>query len=501
MPAVAPPLAATATPPGAAYRRHQPETTALYEVVRDNLETLYGAIDDGAIAVRIPKHARKELEAYLDCGLLCRGFARLRCARCGESLLVAFSCKGRGFCPSCMGRRMCATAANLIERVLPQSGLRQWVLTFPFSWRRRLAQDGALLGRLTRIFEDTVHTFYAERAAEESISGAKTGSVTAVQRTSSDLRLNPHLHLVALDGAYHERGAELAWQALGHLKTSEVGEVLERTVRRIEKHLRRRGLVGVDGVADPSAEGDADPESNLAASAVSGQAPPAGPQWVRGLQPLESHALAYDKPLCASLDGFTLHAATRAGALDQTGREALLRYVLRPPIAQERLERRPDGLVRITLKKAYADGTVAVDMDPLSLLCRLATSVPPPRFHTVRYAGVLASASPWRSRIAPKPPPQTGEPETPKRTGGYRPWAELLARTFSVDVLACPRCQGRLKLLAMVTDPASITRYLAAVGEATELPRRSPSRGPPYWKSRVLRRQAPGDEDGCHSGA
>jgi hypothetical protein len=42
-------------------------------------------------------------------------------------------------------------------------------------------------------------------------------------------------------------------------------------------------------------------------------------------------------------------------------------------------------------------------------------------------------------------------------------------------------------------------RYLAAVREATEVPRRSPSRGPPYWKSRVLRRQAHGDEDGCHS--
>jgi hypothetical protein len=60
---------------------------------------------------------------------------------------------------------MNATAANLIERVLPpQSGLRQWVLTFPFSWRRRLAQDGAL--------------------------GAKTGAVTVVPRTSSDLWLD-----------------------------------------------------------------------------------------------------------------------------------------------------------------------------------------------------------------------------------------------------------------------------------------------------------------------
>ncbi len=62
----------------------------------------------------------------------------------------------------------------------------------------------------------------------------------------------------------------------------------------------------------------------------------------------------------------------RPGALDPAGREALLRYVLRPPVAQERVEQRSDGLVRITLKKAYTDGTIAVDMDPLSLLCRLA---------------------------------------------------------------------------------------------------------------------------------
>ena len=159
--------------------------------------------------------------------------------------------------------------------------------------------------------------------------------------------------------------------------------------------------------------------------------------------------------------------------------------MLRPPVAQERLQQRSDGLVRITLKKVYADGTVAVDMDPLSLLCRLATSVPPPRFHTVRYAGVLAAASPWRPRIAPKPPTEepvaaTAEPDRTGPKGGYRPWAELLARTFAVDVLSCPSCQGRMRLLAMVKEPASIARYLAAVGEATEVPRRSPSRGPPY---------------------
>ena len=133
------------------------------------------------------------------------------------------------------------------------------------------------------------------------------------------------------------------------------------------------------------------------------------------------------------------------------------------------------------------------------LLCRLATSVPPPRLHTIRYTGVLAPASPWRSRLAPASPAQAAagsdKPGRPDHAGGYRPWAELLARTFAVDVLACPTCQGRMKLLALVKGPASIARYLAAVGEATEVPRRSPTRGPPYWKSRVLRLKVLGDED------
>jgi hypothetical protein len=281
-----------------------------------------------------------------------------------------------------------------------------------------------------------VQAFYAVRAAASGVSGAKTGAVTVVQRTSSDLRLNPHLHVVFLDGTYHGEGGELAWEELGRLATREVGEVLERAVHRIDRHLRRHGLLAT---ADPDAEHE-DTEHSLAASAVSGQVPPAGPQWLRGLTQAMPESLGYDKPLCASLDGFTLHAATRAGALHLAGREALLRYMLWPPLAQQRLERGAGDLMRITLKRAYADGTVAVEMDPLSLLCRLATSVPPPRFHTVKCAGVLAPASPWRSRIAPaKPPPRAAETQDedllPKHAGTYRAWAELPKRTFDIEVL------------------------------------------------------------------
>ena len=248
----------------------------------------------------------------------------------------------------------------------------------------------------------------------------------------------PHLHVVVLDAAGYEVGGELCWAGLGHLETREVGGVLERGVKRFERHLRRSGLLRMDeDDGDPDVPGD--PESNLAASAVWGQTPPAGPQWVRGLRP-SSHSHSPTTSRCAPRStGSRCTPATRAGGLDPAGREALLCYVLRPPIAQERLEHRPDGLVRIILKKAYSDGTVAVDMDPLSLLCRLATSVPPPRLHTVRYAGVLAAGSEWRARITPRVPPAAAdEPDQTWPARGYRRWAELLARTFAVDVLCCP---------------------------------------------------------------
>jgi Transposase zinc-binding domain/Putative transposase len=222
----------------AAYTRRRPEETTLYAVVRDNLATLYGAVEDGALPISLPAFVRKELDGYLECGMLCRGFARLRCDGCEETRIVAFSCKGRGFCPSCLGRKMAQTAAHLVEDVLPPVALRQWVLTFPYAWRKRLGYDAALLSALTGIFLKTVLGFYRKKSGGAQ-AGGKSGAVVSVQRTSSDLKLNPHLHAVFLDGAYKEdvappstSSSEDALDAvprflgLGHLQTREVAEVL-----------------------------------------------------------------------------------------------------------------------------------------------------------------------------------------------------------------------------------------------------------------------------------
>jgi len=74
---------------------------------------------------------RHKFDAFLDCGILAHGFLRLRCGDCGHDKLVVFSCKRRGFCPSCGARHMEQTAAHLLDHVMPRVPVRQWVLSLP----------------------------------------------------------------------------------------------------------------------------------------------------------------------------------------------------------------------------------------------------------------------------------------------------------------------------------------------------------------------------------
>jgi hypothetical protein len=286
-----------------------------------------------------------------------------------------------------------------------------------------------------------------------------------------------------------EGAEEPVFQQLRQLSSLDVAEVLQVARVRILRFLERRGAIAaalpVEQLELLAESGEQEPSLGaLAAAAVSGQVP-AGPEF-RHRSPItlrQRGEVRVTGALLASDGGFTLHAATVAAAHDETGREALVRYVLRPPLAQERLTRASDDLVRLTLKRPFSDGTFAIELDPLSLLCRLVATIPPPRFHTVRYSGVLASASKLRPFIVPAAPAPKGGSRC-----GWRPWAELMKRVFKVDVDRC----SPMKLRALVTEPANVRRYLRHLDEATELPPRAPARDPPYFKSRVVRRKVTG---------
>jgi len=160
-------------------------------------------------------------------------------------------------------------------------------------------------------------------------------------------------------------------------------------------------------------------------------------------------------------------------------------------------------LVRLQLKRPFRDGTVAVEMDPLSLLCRLAAIVPPPGQHQIRYAGVLAAAAKWRPLVVPPPPSTTpaadgtdgaaagkGKPRPATHRCVYRSYVDLIRRTFAIDRDHCPRCGAAMKLPAIVTKPLSIERILHSLGESTVSPPLAPARGPPYARNRVFRNKS-----------
>ena len=127
----------------------------------------------------------------------------MRCDDCGRERLVAYSCKGRAFCPSCGARRMADTAAHLVDRVFPVVPVRQYVLSLPFALRYRMAFDQKLCSQVRRIFVQTVFCSLRRRARKSlQMRQAYCGSVTFLQRAGGSINLNPHFHSLILDGVY-----------------------------------------------------------------------------------------------------------------------------------------------------------------------------------------------------------------------------------------------------------------------------------------------------------
>jgi hypothetical protein len=165
----------------AEYAPRRPEESVLHGVVSKHLLTFLASAERQERIV--PRFVERELRNFLECGVLAHGFLRVHCDACGRDRLVPFSCKGRGFCPSCGGRRMADTAAHLVDRVLPRVPVRQWVLTLPFALRYRLAYDAPLTGDVLRIFVRAVFASLRRRARKRRpIANPQCGAVTFVQR-------------------------------------------------------------------------------------------------------------------------------------------------------------------------------------------------------------------------------------------------------------------------------------------------------------------------------
>jgi hypothetical protein len=193
---------------------------------------------------------------------------------------------------------------------------------------------------------------------------------------------------------------------------------------------------------------------------------------------------------CAMVEDFSVHAGVCVPSRDRIRLERLLRYGLRPPLSTERVSLLSDGRLLYRLKRRWSDGTTHLIYEPMELMERLAALVPPPRFNITRFYGVLGPAATLRPSIVPEDktnlaPGHSGCPaiiDTSKTNAsetkselGKKPrnysWAQLLKRIFEFDVLSCPRCGGRMRILCTIDSQPAIQKILACPG--------LPSRGPP----------------------
>ena len=381
----------------------------------------------------------------------------------------------------------------------------------PFELRRLAAFRAEVLTALGRIFVEEIFASHRRRAP---VANGESGAITFVQRFGGSLNLNVHFHVLVLDGVLTRKEEGMAFNEVPAPTREDVLAIAERTKTRALAWLKRKAHL-------VRREDESNEEPTLTALEACAQLAMQRGEFadVRA----ESDVAPLERPSYATAvetHGFNVHAGVRIARDDDLGREKLCRYGARPPFAMDRIRRLSDGRIAYQTKAASGRRARSRVMTPVEFLARLAALVPPPRYPLVRFHGVLAPKSSWRKEVVPKPPMTSARersraercderdkpiassfpdrPRPPKSasertatsslagasalflspnvlsvkhwnrleeglllaTTPRVAWPMLLRRCFSVDVLECASCGGRLRVMAVVTAEVTVSKIL-----------------------------------------
>lgn len=480
----------------ATYKARRPEEGPVFALIQNNWLKFVAQAEQTEKSVA--DYVTKEMEEFLGCGVLARGFLRLRCEGCAFTRLLPFSCKRRGFCPSCTGRRMNENAAYMVDYVFPHVPVRQFVLSFPIPVRYWMARNPKLISQLLTIFHRAINAHY--RMAVKKLGHGEnilTGAVTVVQRFGSALNLNVHFHTLVLDGAYVTNpDGVISFIETPRPTNDEIAQLLGTISRRMLRALQRKGLVqkleaetGGDAIEREATIEDLVQGASVQYRLALGDPP------CRPVRRIGSLGFIGEDPkptgeCSAIIGGYSMHANSYIHKNDRAGLERMCRYLLRPPIAEERLEfkRSPSGhdSVVYKLKNRWADGTKAILLTGPEFVEKIASIIPQPRIHGTRFHGVLAPHSAHRKLVVPKLEPKLMPKIMPKimddslklspAGSAKKPnprigWAQLLARVFGLDVTECGNCGGKIKVIAAIIDEDVVKRILDHMGLPSHVPK------------------------------
>ena len=209
------------------YRPRHPERTVLYRVLFHHFERFVAEYEE-----RFEKAygyfrpiVKDVVEKYLDCGNPRSGFARIRCPRCRAEHLLMFSCKTRGFCPSCHAKRIEEWGEWMRETLLLDVPHRQVVFTIPKMLRIFFKFKRRLLGDLCRCAVRALLVYF-QAATGKTL---EPGVVAVIQTFGDRINFHPHLHFLVTGGGVDEAGV---FQRMSSFDDATLAEVFAREVLR-----------------------------------------------------------------------------------------------------------------------------------------------------------------------------------------------------------------------------------------------------------------------------
>jgi hypothetical protein len=165
--------------------------------------------------------------------------------------------------------------------------------------------------------------------------------------------------------------------------------------------------------------------------------------------------------------GFSVHNSVYVPPSDQQAIEALVRYMMRPPVSLARLRLLPGKDQVLHFPKTGGDdpgSTQPEQIDAMDYVARVLSQIPPPKKHLVRYHGYCSNAARGKRRREQDSRVDAGlEQEavpTPTAAALRKRWADLLRRVYELDPLVCPRCSATMRVVGFITRRETIDRIL-----------------------------------------
>jgi len=365
---------------------------------------------------------------FLQCGILERGFARVRCDHCAHEYLVAFSCKGRWFCPSCHQRKVLQTAAHLVDHVLLPVSHRHFVLALPKLLRPLFYRHRGLLKRLCTVAQQTITQLLR---ASLHLPRARPAFFLALHTFGEYLDFHPHIHALVADGLLDDDGH---WQPAPQIPR----HVLEELFRaRIFTELLRLKLLSPELVARMKT-------------------------W--------KHS------------GFNVDCGRAVPPQNRPEREQLCQYVLRNPfsVAKVTLEYPHDTVIYRSRLNPKINRNFEV-FDPVDFLATLSQHIPDKGAQMIRYYGLYSNKMRgFRSRTNPSEtvPWPKGSPPPPLQLP-HRQWRDLIRQAWHTDPLQYPEGGKSMRFIALIEEPPVIEKTLRHLDLWCEPARFAPARPPP----------------------